>query len=392
MARPMRYRLAATIRYAGSRSACPTRWSAEPRDRPPPRDGPGGGQDRTGARDHLAISGHHVQGARQIAAGDQRRDRRVRIGARERQDPDLRRGCASCQPRRRHDADAAVRVVQERGHRLVTCVSSVSSFGRGHRARQPQPVRWCRGHGWAAMKPPISAPAHPSVMDPVRFGIAIRALRRRRGWTQQELADHAGTSQAAVSRAERGGARADDDPDPGTDRGGAWGASLRAPVLAWRGARQAARRSSRRRCRTGHRHPAGEPGWAGRPRVDLQRLRRAGLRGRAGVPPCVRRATPHRGGQVCRPGHPGDARRRSTARSASVPPSRSDRGWHVRSVSRLLVAPGRSDRASPSLRPMPRPVGRGRSRSGPLRSARLDRQAGQPDGRGAVPADSSRKY
>ena len=45
-------------------------------------------------------------------------------------------------------------------------------------------------------------------MDPVRFGLAIRALRRRRGWTQAELADRAGVSQAAVSRAERGGARA----------------------------------------------------------------------------------------------------------------------------------------------------------------------------------------
>jgi transcriptional regulator with XRE-family HTH domain len=41
-------------------------------------------------------------------------------------------------------------------------------------------------------------------MDPVRFGLAIRALRRRRGWTQAELAAEARLSQAAVSRAERG--------------------------------------------------------------------------------------------------------------------------------------------------------------------------------------------
>ena len=44
-------------------------------------------------------------------------------------------------------------------------------------------------------------------MDPVRFGLAIRALRRRRGWAQEELADRAEVSQAAVSRAERGDAR-----------------------------------------------------------------------------------------------------------------------------------------------------------------------------------------
>jgi transcriptional regulator with XRE-family HTH domain len=41
-------------------------------------------------------------------------------------------------------------------------------------------------------------------MDLVRFGLAIRTLRRRRGWAQAELADRAGVSQSAVSRAERG--------------------------------------------------------------------------------------------------------------------------------------------------------------------------------------------
>jgi HTH-type transcriptional regulator/antitoxin HipB len=41
-------------------------------------------------------------------------------------------------------------------------------------------------------------------MDPVRFGLAIRALRHRRGWTQQELARRARMSRSAVSRVERG--------------------------------------------------------------------------------------------------------------------------------------------------------------------------------------------
>jgi transcriptional regulator with XRE-family HTH domain len=41
-------------------------------------------------------------------------------------------------------------------------------------------------------------------MDPVRLGLAIRALRRRRGWTQVRLAEEARLSQAAISRCERG--------------------------------------------------------------------------------------------------------------------------------------------------------------------------------------------
>ncbi len=45
-------------------------------------------------------------------------------------------------------------------------------------------------------------------MDPVRFGLALRALRRRRGWTQQQLAETAGVSRSTVHRIERGGADA----------------------------------------------------------------------------------------------------------------------------------------------------------------------------------------
>ena len=44
-------------------------------------------------------------------------------------------------------------------------------------------------------------------MDSVRLGLAIRALRRRRRWTQRELGDRCGLSASEVSRTERGGAR-----------------------------------------------------------------------------------------------------------------------------------------------------------------------------------------
>ena len=40
-------------------------------------------------------------------------------------------------------------------------------------------------------------------MEATRLGLGIRALRRRRGWTQTELGRRSGTSQSAVSRAER---------------------------------------------------------------------------------------------------------------------------------------------------------------------------------------------
>lgn len=40
----------------------------------------------------------------------------------------------------------------------------------------------------------------------MRFGLAVRALRRRHGWTQEELGEKSETSQSAVSRCERGDA------------------------------------------------------------------------------------------------------------------------------------------------------------------------------------------
>jgi transcriptional regulator with XRE-family HTH domain len=41
-------------------------------------------------------------------------------------------------------------------------------------------------------------------MDDIRLGRILRALRRRRGWTQTELANRAGVSQQAMSLVERG--------------------------------------------------------------------------------------------------------------------------------------------------------------------------------------------
>ena len=41
-------------------------------------------------------------------------------------------------------------------------------------------------------------------MDDRTVGLVLRALRRRRGWTQRELAGGAGASQSVVSRVERG--------------------------------------------------------------------------------------------------------------------------------------------------------------------------------------------
>jgi transcriptional regulator with XRE-family HTH domain len=47
-------------------------------------------------------------------------------------------------------------------------------------------------------------------MDPVRFGLGMRALRRRRGWTQARVAAEAQVSRGVVGRIERG--RADRVP------------------------------------------------------------------------------------------------------------------------------------------------------------------------------------
>jgi transcriptional regulator with XRE-family HTH domain len=41
-------------------------------------------------------------------------------------------------------------------------------------------------------------------MDVVRFGLGVRGLRRRRGWTQQRLSDEVRMSRSVVARIERG--------------------------------------------------------------------------------------------------------------------------------------------------------------------------------------------
>lgn len=43
-------------------------------------------------------------------------------------------------------------------------------------------------------------------MDVIRFGLGIRALRRRRGWTHEQLARRARTSRSVIGRIERGSA------------------------------------------------------------------------------------------------------------------------------------------------------------------------------------------
>lgn len=57
-------------------------------------------------------------------------------------------------------------------------------------------------HAWS--KPPVSGPGHAARVDLVRSGLAIRALRRRRGWTQLQLGRRAGCSRSEISRIERG--------------------------------------------------------------------------------------------------------------------------------------------------------------------------------------------
>jgi transcriptional regulator with XRE-family HTH domain len=68
-------------------------------------------------------------------------------------------------------------------------------------------------------------------MDFVRFGLMIRALRRRRRWTQEELGRRSGVSQSIVSRVERGQAVAQ-TVETLSRIAAALGARLRVTILA----------------------------------------------------------------------------------------------------------------------------------------------------------------
>jgi transcriptional regulator with XRE-family HTH domain len=53
---------------------------------------------------------------------------------------------------------------------------------------------------------PVSGIAESGGVDVIRFGRGLRALRRRRGWRQVDLARAGGVSQSLIARVERGGA------------------------------------------------------------------------------------------------------------------------------------------------------------------------------------------
>lgn len=50
----------------------------------------------------------------------------------------------------------------------------------------------------------MSRPGHPVAVDPIRFGLGVRALRHRRGWRQEDLAAAARVSRGVIWRIERG--------------------------------------------------------------------------------------------------------------------------------------------------------------------------------------------
>ena len=184
------------------------------------------------------------------------------------------------------------------------------------RSAAPSSVtRWDRRSASAGCYPPltptsrrISVRSHPAWMDGVRLGQAMRALRRHRGWTQDELACRAHVSQASISRVETGEAirltmRTVERMAE------ALGARLSVRVY-WHGEEldSARRRRSRRHRGSGHCNP-GRERLGGLPGDDVQPLRRTRVHRRAGLASRPSGAVDHRS-EVGRAGRPSAARRR----------------------------------------------------------------------------------
>jgi len=86
-----------------------------------------------------------------------------------------------------------------------SCTPAASSLPMARRGRRSTPRR-----RWIRDKPRQSGQADAVSMDVIRFGLGLRALRMRRGWTQVHLAALAGVSPSVIVRIERG--RADRVP------------------------------------------------------------------------------------------------------------------------------------------------------------------------------------
>ncbi len=74
--------------------------------------------------------------------------------------------------------------------------------GRSRPAAQSCPHRPVRGH--ELVKAPIRTPDHGSGVYDIQFGQLVRALRQRRRWRQQDLADRAGVGRTVIVDLEAG--------------------------------------------------------------------------------------------------------------------------------------------------------------------------------------------
>ncbi len=151
-------------------------------------------------------------------------------------------------------------------------------------------------------------------MDVVRFGLGVRALRRRRGMTQSQVAMRAGCSRAVIWRIERGNA---DRVAVRTLVEVAWSArgAHRSPTpLARRGPGSAAGCAARAPCRD----RAGSSRFERLGHRDgsvIQHPRRTRIDRRACLPSADALPPRHRG-EVRGAGHPGDASRSRSQRPA----------------------------------------------------------------------------